>query len=264
MNVNAAKALITITWLGAAGFAAIAGCSSEDPPLPPDGSANQTSMVAGNATTSPATTSPATTAAGTPTATSAVTSNSGVGATTAGATVSGTASAVSGVTASTGAGGASATLVTSTTSTTSNAATGAGGSAAASASVTTGGAATLTDEQCQGISNGAECASEGTCAPRSCGLADTGTRTCGCGPGDAECTSTTCWDCTSCSWTEPYPEVAIPPETPLTACASDVADEVACSTRAERCLQGEEVCACWLEDDAGLIWDCDSTPSFWP
>lgn len=258
MNVHAAKALMTLAWLSAAGFGATTACSSEDPAPPPDGSAHQTSVGAGITTTSSASNTTTATVA------SAVTSSTTMGTTTAGTPTSGTVSATSGATVTSGAGGGGATLVTSTTSSTSTASSGAGGSATATTSATTGGAATLTDEQCQGISNGAECTTEGTCAPRSCGLADTGLRTCTCGAGDAECTATTCWDCSSCSWTEPYPEVAVPPETPLAACASDVADEVACTTRGDRCMQGDEVCACWLEEDSGPIWDCDKPPSFWP
>jgi hypothetical protein len=56
----------------------------------------------------------------------------------------------------------------------------------------------------------------------------------------------------------------VPPETPLPACDAAVADEVECATKGERCMQGEEVCACWIEEDAVTIWDCDDPPSFWP
>jgi hypothetical protein len=105
-----------------------------------------------------------------------------------------------------------------------------------------------------GIGNGDACSTPGTCSGRVCGLADTGTR---------DCTCTTTWDCTSCAWPEPIAEVAQQPTSELPACATDVADNVACTTKGDRCTQGDEVCACWLEDSNGFIWDCDKPPSFW-
>lgn len=86
-------------------------------------------------------------------------------------------------------------------------------------------------------------------------MADTGTRTCTC--------ASAVWDCTSCAWTEPYDPIAEPPTDPLPACAGTEADGVACETSADRCDNGEEVCACY-DDDGELVWDCDDAPSFWP
>jgi hypothetical protein len=176
------------------------------------------------------------------------------GATAASAVVGSTSAA-----ASSGLGGVSAvsTMATSVSAGGASSATGAGGATADSTTgaSTTGGDATLTDEQCSGISTGSACETEGACAPRACGLADTGTRTCSC--------AGAIWDCTSCAWAEPYPPVVEPPTEPLPACAGTEADEVPCDTSGDRCDTGDEVCACWLEDDGQLIWDCDSPPSFW-
>ncbi len=259
MHSKFGNALLTFGILGSAGALSVSACSSEDP-------APQTSTSTGETTGSTATlTSGATATSAAAVTSSATTQASGMTAT------STTGAAVTGTTGSTsGAGGSSATVTSTsiTTATTSTASPGAGGSTTAGDATATGSTtgASLTDEQCQGISNGAECTTEGTCAPRACGLADTGSRTCSCAVGDDECTTATCWDCTSCAWQEPYPDIVVPPESALAACDAGVADEVACTTMGDRCMQGEEVCACWLEDDAGTgyIWDCDKPPSFWP
>lgn len=234
-------------------FAASAGCSSE----PPAEDYSSTPTAATGTTTNTSGT-PTSGAVGSTTGTGGATSTSAVATPTAGSTTDTSSSGLGGVSAvsstasvtSSGAGGAT----TTTTTVSSGGATADSTSATTDATSTTGGDATLTDDQCSGISNGSECATEGVCAPRACGLADTGTRTCTCAGG--------LWDCTSCAWTEPYDAVAEPPTEPLPAC-TDQADDVPCETSGDRCDAGDEVCACWIEEADGLIWDCDSPPSFW-
>lgn len=257
MPRNLAHPVSAVVLSSTAALVATLACSSEDPTNPPAGSQTATTMTSsatsmGTATTMGPVTSTTTSTTGGAITNTAVTSTTGGATTGAGTTTMGSV---------TGAGGATATTDASTTTTGAAVTTG-DASTTTTGSSTTGGTA-LTDEQCSGISNGADCTTEGTCAPRSCGLADTGSRTCTCGAG-TDCTSGICWDCTSCAWTEPYPEVVVPPEAELPACDVSVAEQVECTTKGERCMQGEEVCACWLEEDAVLIWDCDKPPSFWP
>jgi hypothetical protein len=162
-----------------------------------------------------------------------------------GATSAGNTSAASSTTGS----------ASNTTGASSTASTGAGGTTGSGDSTTgTDGGGALPDEMCSGIGNGDACTTPGTCSGRVCGLADTGTR---------DCTCTTTWDCSSCAWSDPIPEVARAPTEPLAACDAAIADEVPCDTRGDRCQQSDEVCACWLEDEGVLVWDCDSAPSFW-
>jgi hypothetical protein len=194
-------------------------------------------------------------------AASTLTSSVGGGASTAAAT----STSASGLGGATGAADSTNTTVGATNAaagggaaTATNAA--AGGAAAtttgeSAAATTSGNAGTLSDDQCSGISNGSSCNVEGTCSPRVCGLADTGTRDCACSGG--------VWDCTSCAWTQPYPSVAEPPTSPLPACTGVEADNEPCSSRGARCDDGDEVCACWLEDAGQLVWDCDDPPPFW-
>jgi hypothetical protein len=110
-----------------------------------------------------------------------------------------------------------------------------------------------------GISNDAACSTPGVCTDLSCGLADIGSRMCTC---------TTVWDCTSCAFPSgpDAPSIVNPPDT-LMECAATIEDGVACSTTGA--VQGDicqsandatEVCACWPDDEAMLIWDCDDPP----
>jgi hypothetical protein len=115
----------------------------------------------------------------------------------------------------------------------------------------------LPEDSCEGISRDAACSTPGTCSGLSCGLADTGSRVCTC---------ETTWDCTSCEFPTgaDAPSILVPPtdDAPIAECdAATVVEEDPCTTMGERCMMGEEVCACWAVDsDGATIWDCDDPP----
>ena len=84
-----------------------------------------------------------------------------------------------------------------------------------------------------------------------CGLADSGSRECNCTGG--------IWVCTSCSFVgTPYEN---PPDPAPAACTTQT-DGAACTTVGELCTgaPGDEVCACYVDDEGASIWDCDDIP----
>lgn len=124
----------------------------------------------------------------------------------------------------------------------------------------------IDDSMCSGISNGSACTLVGTCANRSCGLADLGSRNCVCGLDSI-------WDCESCGFPMDFDEypVLAPPGVgdagAIEACENSVADDVPCPARGDRCTIAGEICACWIEepeDSGSYVWDCDGAPNFWP
>jgi len=135
---------------------------------------------------------------------------------------------------------------------------GAGGAGAGGASAGSGG----TDPAaCLGIRANFACAVEGVlCADLPCGLADVGERACQCQTG--------LWICEACSFSNSPPEIVSPPSSPLAACDLAIVDGVACAIQGDRCQAPEspasrpQVCACWLDQEGQLIWDCDNQP--WP
>jgi hypothetical protein len=40
-----------------------------------------------------------------------------------------------------------------------------------------------------------------------------------------------------------------------------VTEGAACTAGDPRCMMGEDLCVCFVED--GSVWDCDDQPSFW-
>jgi hypothetical protein len=149
---------------------------------------------------------------------------------------------------STGADTAASTSASSTGADTSASATGTGGSSSSGA---TGGTIV-----CTGISRDAPCEVEGECPGLVCGLLDIGSR---------DCTCAGTWDCTSCAYPDPLPDILMPPEEPLEPCEG-VVEGSPCPTSGERCALSEEICACWdgFTSGAGVMeWDCDDPPSVW-
>ncbi|MDF3066365.1 MAG: hypothetical protein K0R38_1966 [Polyangiaceae bacterium] len=132
---------------------------------------------------------------------------------------------------------------------------GTAGTGAGTAGTGTAGTPGVADPACKGIKTAAVCAPEGTACPGlACGLADSGSRSCNCAA---------TWMCQPCDYTaSPFkdkPAQVLP-------CSGIEADKVAC-TEADKgkvCSSaGGEVCACWTDDEGGLIWDCDKPPSTW-
>ena len=88
------------------------------------------------------------------------------------------------------------------------------------------------------------------CRGSSCGLGDLGRRDCVCSGG--------VYRCASCQFPGNEP-VTQQPASPLPNCASDVGDNVVCSPQGDRCMLGEEVCAC-LPEATSIRWDCNDPP----
>ena len=88
------------------------------------------------------------------------------------------------------------------------------------------------------------------CSGSSCGLGDLGRRDCVCSGG--------VYRCASCQFPGNEP-VTQEPASPLPSCASDVGDNVVCSPQGDRCMLGEEVCAC-LPEATSIRWDCNDPP----
>lgn len=146
----------------------------------------------------------------------------------------------------------------------------AGGAATAGATSGAGMGGATGDEfpadQCSGISTNPDnpnndCSDRGgpgTCSDRACAIADLGRRNCTCDGAT--------WSCESCAFPcedtmcadDPILSV---PETPLAECAADVDKDVEGCTLNDRCMKGEDLCVCYMDDVA--VWDCDDVPNFW-
>jgi hypothetical protein len=117
----------------------------------------------------------------------------------------------------------------------------------------TGGTSGGNTDDCKGISRDDPCESQGLeCPDLVCGLADSGSRSCNCA---------TTWMCSMCdysnSWLQEMP-------TDIVACPDTAADEEPCTTNMQVCGPvGNEYCACYMDAQDGLIWDCDSPPTSW-
>ena len=88
------------------------------------------------------------------------------------------------------------------------------------------------------------------CRGSSCGLGDLGRRDCVCSGG--------VYRCASCQFPGNEP-VTQEPASPLPNCTTGVADNIVCSPQGDRCMLGDEVCAC-LREATSDRWDCNDPP----
>jgi hypothetical protein len=101
------------------------------------------------------------------------------------------------------------------------------------------------------VEAGTACGFDGAnCKGLRCGTAGAGSRHCHC--------YATGWTCTDCDfsyvpwWSENLLNEVEP-------CAAGIADEVACETENEVCAStNDEACVCYVDPNAGLVWDCGS------
>ena len=131
---------------------------------------------------------------------------------------------------------------------------GSGGAPPAGGGAPTTGGGASDPLACKGISSNMACAPEGTnCPMLSCGLADTGARTCKC---------ETTWKCSACDFSNsPFKDRPAN----ITTCTGSEQDKLTCTEMNKVCegAPGGEVCACYPDDEGALIWDCDKKPTSW-
>ncbi len=130
----------------------------------------------------------------------------------------------------------------------------AGTSSTPAAGTGSGGSAPVGAAACKGIKTGMACMPEGqACPDLACGLADSGVRACSC-----EAT----WMCSACDFTNsPFKDKPAD----ITTCTNQ-ADKLDCTGMEGTVCEGApggEVCACYLDDEAMPIWDCDKAPTSW-
>jgi hypothetical protein len=211
------------------------GCSSADTPDPNTGTGGTTGAGATTGSGATAGTTSTTTGAG---GTSATGGTPGTGGTTGGTSATGGTPGTGGATGGTGAGGD----------------TSAGGTTGGASTTGGTGGTGIVDPACKGIKTGMACTPEGTnCPTLTCGLADSGSRSCNCA---------TTWSCTSCDFTNsPFKDKPAD----ITTCTGTEADKIPCTTLHAVCegAAGGEVCACYTDDEGAMIWDCDKAPTTW-